>query len=133
MPQHRSEMLQAEARVSDLPYPVFRTRATHSSDGPSQALLPCPMAHDLVERYGGSDSIYAFPRLNYPRLCWDGGELPTPRDQPSVTALHLLAPVDRNPELSEGLPLSATFCVPMLPFGHTQSISRVWCVWYARG
>jgi hypothetical protein len=62
----RSKMLQADARVSDLPYPAFRTRAphsifriSHSSDGPSQALLPFRLAHDLVERCGGSDPIYA--------------------------------------------------------------------------
>ncbi|KAH6845590.1 hypothetical protein B0I37DRAFT_356037 [Chaetomium sp. MPI-CAGE-AT-0009] len=56
----RSEMLQAGVRVPGLlvpflPYPVFRALAILSF----QALLRFPLAHDLVEMSGGSDSIYA--------------------------------------------------------------------------
>jgi hypothetical protein len=88
----RSEMLQADARVSDLPYPVSRTRApTFHIPRTVQPRLCCPSAWPMTWLSGMVVQIQStLPSAKLPAPLLDGGEQPTPWDQPSVTASHLL-------------------------------------------
>jgi hypothetical protein len=75
----RSKMLQADARVSDLPYPVFHARAPHSTFHIPRTVHPrrcCPSAWPMTWLSAVVVQIQSMPpSAKLPASLLDGGEL----------------------------------------------------------